>query len=580
MRNSDSVLPLLSMDRWRRRCGVEDVLRRLVVDLTDARPDDVMAFIHQWSSPPPVGSEVNKDANEDKEIRQRHESHITDLETMSSREGNQSVEWPSKLDSHGQEEYDQQESHPQQQQLQRRSSDNWAREEKPTVQELQSLYLDAKNSPYEFLLGEGDYAAHFARDGSISLSINSLGVCLGRGNYGFVVPAIPKSALQGELEKDLSSGFTEKDILHAIEKGCVIAIKVSRVQALWSLDEVNTLRRVTVCRELLEREVQELRKQIEAHGVSEEDGAVRQYRFPQKQQQQPQQQEEQEQEQQQAACPTGNVNINDLKVQLQIQNTFLEGARHITTLVGDVMYDTQRDALLFPLEFYPSSLGESIRARRRRCVGSFPTQDCFPDVVVNDRGETAMALLFSVQEIQHVVRSLCLSLHFLHTICGLCHLDIKADNIFLSHAWVSDQSNGTPVVPPHVVLGDFGLAQPIGSPILQLGDFSTMAPEVYWAESHDETKYAPYRSSVFSASHDLWAVGCVLLQMANGVDYAVWSPGDVFTALEANFIAPAPRHPQVWPMALNDFAARCFERDPRRRMNAAAALQHPFLAGP
>ncbi|KAH9599583.1 Protein kinase domain [Trypanosoma melophagium] len=577
MKNSDSLLQLLSVDRWRQRCGVEDILRRLIVDLTDVRPDDVMAFIHQWSAPHSVGTDMRQEHNENRKRRQRHQSH-PDPHTMGSREQDHSLEESSKLETRAQEEDEQYD--PRQE---CNSGSKWVREEKPTVQELQSLYLDAKNSPYEFLLGEGDYAAHFERDGSISLSTNSLGICLGRGNYGFVVPAIPKSSLSEEFNKSIGSGFTDEEILRAIEKGRVVAIKVNRVQAIWSLDEVNSLHRVTVSRQHLEHEFQRLQEQIEAHGVSEEGGAVQQHQFPQQQEQQQRlegNRDDEDEGQQQAALPTEHVNIHDLEVRLQIQGTFLQGARHVNRLVGDVMYDTQRDALLFPLEFYPSSLGECIRARRRRCIGSLPTQNPFPDVVLNDRGESAMALLFSVQEMQHVVRSLCQALHFLHSICGLCHLDIKADNILLSHTWLSDQSNVTPVVPPHVVLGDLGLAQPIGAPILQLGDFTTMAPEVYWAEMHDEAKYAPYRTAVFSATSDIWAVGCVLLQMANGLDYTAWPPADMFAALEANFIAPAARHPQVWPMILNDFAARCFERDPRRRMNAAAALQHPFLAGP
>ncbi|RNF23313.1 putative protein kinase [Trypanosoma conorhini] len=545
------TLPPLFIDRWVRQCGVQEILNRLIMDLVAAHPADVVAFIHAWSAP------TRGERAWDEEER------------------SQASEWTSGSDKAGGR-------------VGRGDSGTAvppARAEEPTVQELRLRYPEAKSSPFTLLVSEESLDAQFRRRCSVSSSSNGANGCIGRGNYGFVVPAVLRQEAGAAHSGDRDNsgiGPANASASASGEASRMVAIKISRVQAMWSLDEANFLRLVTECRHWLEQEVQRLRQELEARRETHAGDA-----------QQPQ--EPQREEDAQAAHPTCIGAMNTLESRLQLQTLLLQGARRVTSLAGDAMYDVERDAMWFPLDFYPSSLRKCIRARCKLCTGSFSSTGSFPDILVNNAGDTVMVLLFSVREIQHVAWSLCCALHFLNASCGLCHLDVKVDNILLSSPWVSsgpepnaalplpmEEASGAPgdaAAPPlpQVVLGDLGLAQPLGTPIMQLGDFSTMAPEVYWAPE-SRANCPACRTPVFCASSDTWSVGCVLLQMINGLEYSAWGASDMFAALEENYVSPALRHPEVWPMQLNDFIARCFERDPRRRMQAADALRHPFLA--
>ncbi|KAF8282361.1 putative protein kinase [Trypanosoma cruzi] len=555
-------LPPDFSDRWMRRCGVREIVDHLIMDLVTAHPEDVMGFIHEWSAPRRTGGPMHTgtscpDGAQPEEVvsSERRQSHFSE-ELASFEEDKGFVEDENKD-----------------------SGARLLRATEPTAEELSSIYPDARGSPFTPLLSEEELEAYFRRSCPVSLGKNSLGMCLGRGNYGFVIPAIVKSeAMEGADQKGENEYQSDTNALSGVGNGRLVAIKVSRIQAVWSLDEAESLRRVTVFRKSLEDEVQMLQKEIDALRDAEANDAL-----------------QSQQEEQQAAHPGCNVSMSILESRLHAQSFLLQGARLVTSLVGDIMYDVRRDAFWFPLEFYPSSLRECIQARSKLCTGSPPSGSSFPDISLNDLGETVMALLFSVQEIQHVARSLCRALQFLNASCSLCHLDVKVDNVLLSTPWVPGepelgkanspsagelsgaQSNTAVPTLPQVVLGDLGLAQPLDAPIMQLGDFSTMAPEVYWASDCGNANYAAYRTPVFCASSDMWSVGCVLLQMINGLEYSSWGASDMFAALEENYVSPALRHPEVWPMELNDFIARCFERDPRRRMHAGEALRHPFL---
>lgn len=576
----EPAVPSLFLDRWVRRCGVQEVIKSLLVDLVAAHPEDILAFIHRWSA---------KQQHQQKQ--QQHADVITHFfparknsvetqgggEMCNYREESRSLEWT--LENETEWERAEQEDF---------SNTNTRTERvgEPTIQELQALFRDARESPFEFLIDIESFEKKISRKFSVSLSANSIGVCIGRGNYGFVVPAVPKANAEvGKSVFRAQSGdnghvaSSKRNSLLSTDTCRLLAIKVSRVQASWSLCEANHLSSVTTCRQLLEEKVSALQKKLDAQRRAHAGGVG-------------QQDEEDAVKFQASSSSDDALSMDQLEAHLKTQTSLLHGARLVTSLVGDVMYDAQRDVLLFPLEYYPSSLRDCIRARSRVLPGSVTSGCPFPDLLVNNTDGTVMAMLFTVQEVQHVARSLCHALNFLNTSCGLCHLDVKVDNILLSTPWVSGGPEGaTSASPlggegqlcdeasfPRVVLGDLGLAQSLGSPIMQLGDFSTMSPEVYWAHANEDANYTAYRTPVFCASSDIWSVGCVLLQMINGMEYGAWGQTDVFDALEENHLSPALRHPEVWPMQMNDFIVRCFERDPRRRMQARDALRHPFLA--
>lgn len=130
---------------------------------------------------------------------------------------------------------------------------------------------------------------------------------------------------------------------------------------------------------------------------------------------------------------------------------------------------------------------------------------------------------------------------------------------------------------PDILLADFGLVQKIGDPILQLGDFMYMPPEVYWAKSADPPESSKAATS-FHPSHDVWSVGIVMLHMLEGDVPFTSEAKDLFPTFESNYILPMVKHTSMWPQEVLSFLLMCFERDYDRRPAARDLLAHPFFA--
>lgn len=167
-------------------------------------------------------------------------------------------------------------------------------------------------------------------------------------------------------------------------------------------------------------------------------------------------------------------------------------------------------------------------------------------------------VFLSESEIAHFIRQICLGLHYLH-MQQLAHLDIKAENILLN-------LNGA------TKIGDFGLVREVS------GDRDTLTSMVgtsYWM-APEVIQRKPYGQKV-----DVWALGCVCLELAEGKP-----PRHELGSLRAMFLTAThgpptfnshPDNGHPWSDKMIDFLKQTMHMDPRRRPTAAQLLEHPFL---
>lgn len=164
----------------------------------------------------------------------------------------------------------------------------------------------------------------------------------------------------------------------------------------------------------------------------------------------------------------------------------------------------------------------------------------------------------SESEIAHFIRQICLGLHYLH-MQQLAHLDIKAENILLN-------LNGA------TKIGDFGLVREVSA---DRDSLNSMVGTSYWM-APEVIQRKPYGQKV-----DIWALGCVCLELAEGKP-----PRHELGSLRAMFLAatlgpPAfhsnPDHGHPWSEKMIDFLKQTLHMDPKRRPTAAQLLEHPFL---
>ncbi|OAY35107.1 mitogen-activated protein kinase kinase kinase 18 [Manihot esculenta] len=143
-------------------------------------------------------------------------------------------------------------------------------------------------------------------------------------------------------------------------------------------------------------------------------------------------------------------------------------------------------------------------------------------------------------------------LDYLHS-NGWVHCDIKGRNVLIGETGAK--------------LADFGCAKrvdaveaatPIG------GTPMFMAPEVARGEEQ-------------GCSSDIWALGCTIIEMANGG--VVWPDVNdpVSVMYRIGFSDQLPEFPCCLSEQARDFLDKCLRRDPKQRWTANQLLKHPFL---
>lgn len=136
------------------------------------------------------------------------------------------------------------------------------------------------------------------------------------------------------------------------------------------------------------------------------------------------------------------------------------------------------------------------------------------------------------------------------------HRDIKSDNILIS-------------LDGSVKLGDFGYAAQLTTEqdkrTTVVGTPSWMAPELVVGSQYD-------------GKIDIWSMGIVLLEMAEGEPPNLRENPMKALYMTANGPPPSLNDKTKWSLEFNRFVTRCLTKDPRSRPDADTLLGDPFIA--
>jgi calcium/calmodulin-dependent protein kinase I len=167
-------------------------------------------------------------------------------------------------------------------------------------------------------------------------------------------------------------------------------------------------------------------------------------------------------------------------------------------------------------------------------------------------------------EVCAVTAALVSAVHYLHA-HGLVHRDLKPENILY-------RSLGA--APTDFVLADLGL-----SAFLPLDD-----PDAVVVGHAGSPGYCPPEmldGLGVGYAGDIWSLGLVVYAMLSGrTPFEAVDPVELHRESRAAVIAYPERYwAHVSPVA-RDFVARCLHREPKERMTAAEASQHPVRPSP
>ena len=165
---------------------------------------------------------------------------------------------------------------------------------------------------------------------------------------------------------------------------------------------------------------------------------------------------------------------------------------------------------------------------------------------------------FEEQAIASHSRQILEGLKYVHD-CRVSHRDLKGDNILLD-------LNGC------CKLADFGCAKkvdlnPAGSTVMKTlkGSIPWMAPEVILGEGYGRPA-------------DIYALGCVVLEMATGKHPWVGRFDNVMQAMyRIAMCEDGLEVPSSLSANCRDFVGKCILRNPKSRPTAAELLEHPFV---
>ena len=153
------------------------------------------------------------------------------------------------------------------------------------------------------------------------------------------------------------------------------------------------------------------------------------------------------------------------------------------------------------------------------------------------------------KQMSFICKQVLLGLDYLHSE-GRVHRDVKSRNVVISE-------NG------NLKLGDFGYTAQVNDEEDLGVNPSWMAPELVLDKKYTEKV-------------DIWALGILVLEMAEGVPYE----GESYDLVMNKIInSPPPRlaNKFKWSKEINNFLSLCLRKDPAERLSAASLLSHPFI---
>lgn len=169
--------------------------------------------------------------------------------------------------------------------------------------------------------------------------------------------------------------------------------------------------------------------------------------------------------------------------------------------------------------------------------------------------------VYSEEQARFIMKQLLQALKYLHG-KRIVHRDVKADNLLLSRSKDSDHVT--------VKLADFGLARrlPVNSDVISCeasGAPLFLAPETILED-------------LIGQAVDLWACGVILFILLAGYP-PFWNSSDeklLLSILQGHYTMPSPYWDNVSNEA-KDLVQRLLVVEPRQRLTASEALNHPWL---
>ncbi|KAK1431133.1 hypothetical protein QVD17_14395 [Tagetes erecta] len=152
-------------------------------------------------------------------------------------------------------------------------------------------------------------------------------------------------------------------------------------------------------------------------------------------------------------------------------------------------------------------------------------------------------------EISNYTRQILQGLVYIHSY-GIVHCDIKGANLLV------DEDS--------VRIADFGCAKWVSERVPVRGTPMFMAPEV---ARGDEQGFAA----------DVWALGCVVIEMATGCSPWLNVHDPVSVLYKIAYSGESPEIPSVLSNQARDFISKCLVHDPKQRWGAMELLKHPFI---
>jgi len=166
---------------------------------------------------------------------------------------------------------------------------------------------------------------------------------------------------------------------------------------------------------------------------------------------------------------------------------------------------------------------------------------------------------YSEKDASSIVRQIVNGVKYLHSL-GIAHRDLKPENLLCS-----GEDNMV------IKIADFGLSKIFAGGqqlVTSCGTPDYAAPEVLTGESS-------YEKSV-----DLWSVGVITYVLLCGFPpfFAKTQPALFEKIIKAEYSFPDPEWTYISDIA-KDFIRKLLVLDPKKRLTAEEALEHPFLSG-
>ncbi|GER44064.1 mitogen-activated protein kinase kinase kinase [Striga asiatica] len=187
---------------------------------------------------------------------------------------------------------------------------------------------------------------------------------------------------------------------------------------------------------------------------------------------------------------------------------------------------------------------------------------------INNSGGRGLPII----EVKMYTRSLLRGLYHIHG-SGYVHCDLKPSNILLVPRNRKIRTTGTVFT---AKIGDFGLAKRAKRSNCKKRKFGEEACR--WRGTPMYLSPEAVTGDEQEAVSDIWALGCVVLQMLTGK--APWegrSKEEILEKLGSGL--EIPKVPNEVPKDARHFLRCCFERKPLYRLTAELLLEHPFLDG-